>query len=241
MSVSNLNDVMNAAPDYDGVYFIGTVVDNQDPTGQHRFKATVPGLYDEGDLPWIGFKRDSPFGNGSNWGTHGSPAIGSMVVIQLQNGSAMHPICEGFLTLSGHADPAFADPNSWGFRDPHGNLFVINGSEGTLSFTHQSGTVINIGSGGETSVVSPTSVSVNAPQVNATANQVTVDAPNSTFNGNVAINGTLTVDNSTGAGLAVFRGNLKIEGNLYDRNDTNFTTHRHPTPEGDSGPPYQGS
>jgi hypothetical protein len=139
-----VNDTFQAHEKYEQGYYIGTVINNQDPLGFGRVQANVPNLYDssQGEVPWIGPSKDSPFGYGTStkgpFGFFGAPAVGSTIRIELQNGDEHKPV---YLTqpTAPNANPAFKDPNTWGFQDPSGNQLLINMANGTWTFTHSSG------------------------------------------------------------------------------------------------------
>lgn len=233
MSVQKLNDMMDARPNYKDKWFVGQVVDNADPLGIGRFKAQVPGLFETGDLPWIGYATDSPFGNGPGFGVYGAPAIGAQSIIRLQEGSALHPICVGFLKSAADANPLFADPNVWGFVDPSGTQLVVDTASKTYEFSHVSGASYSFGAGGELQVTAPGGTTFTTPTF-------VVDAESSTFTGNVQVQGTMTVEQLTsmlqgfvaqgsGSGGATghITGNIIHEGGNFSSNGVILHIHIH--------------
>lgn len=152
MALTNVNDILGDTTDYEKAWLLATVVDNNDPLNTGRFKAEIPELYTEGELPWIGFVKNSPFGVGPGFGVYGSPAIGSVALIRLQEGSPEHPICTGFILLSQHSDPAFKSPHVWGFKDPSGTSLVVDMEADTWTFTHKTGVTLKINAQGEVQV-----------------------------------------------------------------------------------------
>jgi hypothetical protein len=147
MSLNSLNDkVANAIDDSkDEGYIIGVVTDNNDPLGINRIKVNVPNLFDtnQGDVPWIGPAKKSPFGQGTDYGVYGSPAIGSKVRIRLQNNDPHYGIYEADEYVAADANPTFASPNTWGFKDPSGNQLLVNLETKGWQFTHSSGLMLN--------------------------------------------------------------------------------------------------
>jgi uncharacterized protein involved in type VI secretion and phage assembly len=144
--LNSLNDrIEQASKDAtDHGYIIGVVEDNDDPEGLGRIKVSIPNLFEpgQGDLPWIGPAKKSPFGIGSAWGVYGSPAVGSEVAIKFQDGNAHYGISEFDLYSKANANPKFKDPKTWGFKDPAGNELFVNYDTGAWEFTHQSGLTI---------------------------------------------------------------------------------------------------
>jgi hypothetical protein len=149
MPLNKVNDNLEAAQDYEKKLFYGRVTNNVDPLGLGRFQVTVPGLYDEGELPWVGVKRYSPFGVGPGFGVYGSPSLGSTAVLKLQEGDAHYPICLGYLLDQSNADPRFASEKTWGFVDPSGNVLYVNMDTQEWTFTHSSGTTYTINEQGD--------------------------------------------------------------------------------------------
>lgn len=96
---------------------------------------------------------------------------------------------------------------------------------------------IHLRKNGDIDITTPTKVNINASsEVNVTTNKLTVNAPNSYFNGNVFVSKLLTtggfVSNGTsGAGVAQFTGSINVT-NEVTASGINLSTHRHP---GDSG------
>lgn len=123
----------------------GTVKSVDDPKNIGRIQVSIPGYLDQGDLPWVGVMRNSIFGIGPSFGTYGSPAEGSEVVVHFQNNDIHHGICLGSLITSANGTSGFG-PSDWGFKDPAGNVFKV--SNGSITFTSASGTSFTIDSSG---------------------------------------------------------------------------------------------
>lgn len=98
-------------------------------------------------------------------------------------------------------------------------------------------TTIHLRKNGDVDINTPSKVNVNASsEVNVTTNKLTVNAPNSYFNGNVFVSQLLTtggfVSNGTsGGGTAQFTGSINVTDEVT-ASGINLSTHRHP---GDSG------
>lgn len=98
-------------------------------------------------------------------------------------------------------------------------------------------TTIHLRKNGDVDINTPSKVNVNASsEVNVTTNKLTVNAPNSYFNGNVFVSQLLTtggfVSNGTsGGGIAQFTGSINVTDEVT-ASGIDLSTHRHP---GDSG------
>lgn len=98
-------------------------------------------------------------------------------------------------------------------------------------------TTIHLRKNGDVDINTPSKVNVNASnEVNVTTNKLTVNAPNSYFNGNVFVSqllttGGFTSNGTSGGGTAQFTGSINASGEVT-ANGINLSTHRHP---GDSG------
>ena len=93
-------------------------------------------------------------------------------------------------------------------------------------------TTIHLRKNGDVDINTPSKVNVNASsEVNVTTNKLTVNAPNSYFNGNVFISQLLTtggfVSNGTsGGGTAQFTGSIDVTDEVT-ASGINLSTHRH--------------
>lgn len=93
-------------------------------------------------------------------------------------------------------------------------------------------TTIHLRKNGDVDINTPSKVNVNASsEVNVTTEKLTVNAPNSYFNGNVFISQLLTtggfVSNGTsGGGTAQFTGSINVTDEVT-ANGINLSTHRH--------------
>lgn len=239
MSFQPLNqNLEQTQDDYSGVYFLGKVISNKDPLNLDRIKATVPGLYDDstGELPWIGPIKSSPFGQGAGWGVHGSPAVGSDVVIRLQNGDTHHPVYQHIKTK---ADSEFPSGTTWGFRDSFGNKFRCI-SDGFTEIVLKAGVSITVSPDGVLSLVAKGDINARTDgnlnlesvgETNITAASLNVSG-NTTFEDNVHINGGLGVD-----GTSNMSGHMSV--GTISSNGTNIgSTHKHPCPDGITGDPF---
>lgn len=205
------NDLLAAHEDYSG-YFLGTVTENKDPLNLMRIKVSIPGLFDpaQGDVPWVGAIKDSPFGFGAGFGTYGCPQIGSTVVVEFQKGDP-HKALYQTLPTALCPIPLFNSPDVWGFKDPIGNYQIYNLKTKTYTFFLSSGARIDVdGSGNRTTTVSndtencsnwTVNVSGNANiNVNGTASYT---ASQHNFRGPVVMDQTLQVGSTVAAGGSI--------------------------------------
>ena len=161
MSFDTINSAIDLLPDYEGLFFLGKVIDNSDPLNLGRIRAQIQGLYDSsfGELPWCGPKKASPFGIGPTWGVFGSPAIGSDVRVTLQNGDPHYPEYEPI--QANPPDSEFPTGGaSWGFKDPYGNVLKVLQNK-TVEFRAAAGVTLNISPAGSLSVTSVADLTIN--------------------------------------------------------------------------------
>lgn len=208
MGLSSVHQTMQHTEEYGDGYYLGTVINNNDPLGIGRVQASVPGLYDhsKGPVPWIGPIKDSPFGFGTSskgpFGVYGSPAVGSQIKVELQKGDENNALYTPMPTAPS-ANPAFANPQVWGFQDPSGNQLVVNMQTGMWTWTHSSGDSINYDSAGDrVTVVKGNSTETVSGNLNITVQgnssfdvtgTATYTASMHQFNGPVMMNSTLSV------------------------------------------------
>lgn len=192
--------------DYRGKLFIGTVVDNDDPSMVERVRVTIPGLYEGAvdNLPWVAPKVGKMFGNKPGSGVFSVPDVGSFVYVELQDGNPHYPMYVGSPVQS-RIDLAEADinyPDRYGWKDKRGNLFFVDTTPGqnTIEVRHASGTFFRINNNGSIDLQAIGVINSQAPQWNhignvqldgnfvLNGNQITTGNQNTT--GNVFILGT---------------------------------------------------
>lgn len=150
MSFRTLASALGDKEDYTK-YFLGTVVDIVDPESCHRVKATVPGLYEDPELaPWIGPAAKSAFGIGQNFGTYGSPQLGSVLIVELQGGDPHYPIYHGCVHLPGNKTDEVKEAyheEAWGFMDPSGNSLLVDMRARVVIFRDSHGVTFDLREG----------------------------------------------------------------------------------------------
>jgi phage baseplate assembly protein gpV len=228
-----LNNGLTFIEGYGGKWIKGTVTQNVDPLNLDRVQVSIPGLYDPdlGDIPWIGPLKISPFGIGSNYGTYGTPTVGSDVAICLQNGDAHYPV---YMHLQCFPNEMFPSGTSWGFQDPSGNQLLVQGKD--IQFTSGGGFQIHIDESGNITVDVPSggSGTVNIPNLTFNTTNTIINGDHVRINGIVTVTGNTTLDGQTFLlQLATFLGPMLSNG--HDISDTHM--HSGVTSGGDiSGP-----
>jgi phage gp45-like len=209
----------------DDSYHVGTVVANDDrPAFQQRIKVTIPGYLTDtnpSNLPWVGPKAQSKFGNTDAFGTVSIPVIGSRVIVTFQGGDMNHGLYEGFVTTSamGHAMPAQLKtnyPNRYGYWDPKGNIAFTDLTTGEMQLIHSSGTTLDIATDG---TVTGTFVK----DLNASiAGTATTSAAQWNHTGPVKITGKLHVTDTITEDVSIVTPSAVING-------IEHATHQHET------------
>lgn len=127
-----------------GKLLLGEVINNDDPLHLDRVQVRVPELFDPdiGEVPWCMPAKNPIFGQGATWGMYGVPAVGSIVIVECQDGDDNFPVYRGFAQIKPNVNPEFDTPQKWGFVDPSGNKLVVDMDAQTFIFTHSSGSVL---------------------------------------------------------------------------------------------------
>lgn len=165
-------------PNYGG-YFIGTVVENDDPKFIERIKVTIPNLFEgeAGTLPWLAKKKVELFADdsGGSFGTFGLvPAVGTQVIVSFQDSNPLYGMYEG---TPHQTDERVSEALTnylfrYGFKDPAGNLFMVDTTEGAVEILvqHKSGTLFKIMDNGDIELTCVGTITSSAEQWNHTGN-----------------------------------------------------------------------
>lgn len=259
MGFNSVNDSISHQENYGQGYYIGTVTANNDTIGIGRVQAHVDGLFDadQGEVPFVGPIKDSPFGFGKGakgpYGVYGMPQVGSTIKVELQNGDEHKGLYSTLITAQS-AHPWFNSPARWGFVDPAGNSLQIDMNTGAWTWTHQSGdsiaydgsgNVVRVVKGSETDQITGNSTktvgggltfnvtgnaTINCNQFDLNASgSATYKASTHTFLGPITGNSTIAAagDITDLTGS----GNTKTVGNMrtvYDNHDHNYTDDGNP-------------
>lgn len=220
MSFSKLNEIIQDTAPQINQYFLGTVVENNDPLGLDRIKVSVPELYNPevNELPWCLPLKHPIFGQGMNHGIYGVPALNSQVIILLQKNDPNFPIYISAALISGNKsqDLGFDSPQKYGFVDPSGNKLLVDMETQTWTFTHSSGANVIINKDNKITV-NCKDAEVNA-QTSAVINTETATTNSTTSN----INCTTSNVKCTTANTEANQFNVKASQTQFDCPTNNF-------------------
>lgn len=166
----NLNEALKFRQGYNGNYILGKVKVNLDPIRKDRIKVEAAGLYDpgQGDVPWVGILKWSPFGISKDWGVYGSPAVGSDVAMEFQEGSPDYPL---YHSIQREKPPAEFDKDKvWGFKDPKGNWVRFDLESGEAVVNLKSGFVFTLNPDGTLKIEVKGDTTVKMPTLYLNAN-----------------------------------------------------------------------
>lgn len=139
-----LIDTLNRDRKYLDKFYLGKVVDNNDPKQIGRLKVEIPGIYEGGAelLPWV-YKKES---GTSDMGGVAIPEVGSIVEVYFPDHDLYAAVYNGYYenekTIQQKQDLLEDYPNTYGFIDSKGNKFIVNKTQGTVKFIHHSGSSI---------------------------------------------------------------------------------------------------
>jgi uncharacterized protein involved in type VI secretion and phage assembly len=205
--MSRATDTVEKRNDYEGVYFIGTVIANDssqatDGKKDARVQIRIANLLSEvpdAMLPWARPAKSMGRGSGPNVQSFSVPVIGAKLMVILQNGDPYHPLYVGGLLTAEDLHEIFQTnyPARYGMADDYGNTFYVDTSTGDVDFNHKSGLNIHVTPAGDFNITGPKDLNANF-QGNANVKIV----------GNTA----LEVDGNT---TATLKGNLNatVTGN----------------------------
>lgn len=248
-----------------GKLLLAEVVDNNDPLHMDRIKVKIPELYEPElcEVPWCMPAKNPVFGQGKTWGLYGVPAIGSTVIIELQDGDANFPVYRSFAQTKPNINLEFDTPNKWGFVDPSGNKLLVDMEIKTFTFTHSTGSILYFGPdqqvyvscktlqadvaqsatvNTETSTVNCTTSNVKcstanteAETFNVKASQSTFDCPTNNFAGIVNCQ-SIATGYGGGAGTATLQ-NVTVSDSL-EAGGIEMITHTHTGVHGETSGPH---
>ena len=147
----------------EGIYFKGTVVENDDPDKAERVKVSIPDIF-EGDsknFPWCSPAKASWFPNTAEFGVFGLiPPIGTEINILFQQGNPLYPLYFAYPHQKGQRVNDFVTNylKRYGWKDPQGNLFFIDTTDDVdpqVKFQHVSGFVFTLNHNGDFFVTTP--------------------------------------------------------------------------------------
>ena len=213
----SFNSVNNQLPQSDKGHrlYKGVVVDNADPLHLDRIKVKIPNLFDNelSEIPWIFPIKHSAFGQGSNLGQFGVPAIGSIVVVELQGDDPNFAYYSGYLLTSTNTIQDL-QPGQYRTIDPSGSVLNIDTINNVFDYSHVSGVVIRIEQG---SIFITANQHVNM-QVKGDTSITTQGQTDISSQGNVNIN-------SQGQTSIVASGNINTECSTFDVKASSMNVH----------------
>ena len=195
---------------FENPFFIGTVINNNDPTYNYRVKVKIQGMHDninDEHLPWAA-KVDSSFmGMDSSTSLHAVPEVGSKVLLLAIGNNINSLVYLGCLYKNTTSTPSNGDYlNTYGIFDKEGNFIKLDKLQKLLQLVWNGKININ--------KIQEMTITVNG--------NVNLTAPLTNIKGNVKIDGTLDVtqDISTDTNVTA-----KIEVTAAA---TTLTKHTHP-------------
>lgn len=183
-------DINTQAPDKSlkGKLFIGEVVNNNDPLHLDRIQVRVPELYEpsENEVPWCMPLKNPVFGQGSGFGMYGVPAVGALVVIECQHGDDSFPVYRGCVQTKANVNAEYDTPDKYGFVDPSSNKLLVDMKAQTWTFTHSSGTIIELNKDGRVYVKCKDALTECETSTISASKSATVNTETSTVNATTA-------------------------------------------------------
>jgi hypothetical protein len=154
MSMASPEDLQR--PTTSKSWYVGIVVDNNDPEKAQRVKVRVAEMnrgVEDAALAWAMPQAVMMVGNTGGVGSMFVPVIGSKVYVRYLDSSTYYPIYCGYVTSS---DAQVAElmegyPNSYGWIDGMGNKVFFSAS-GTIDITHATGAKFLFSAAGDVTV-----------------------------------------------------------------------------------------
>lgn len=135
-----------------GVYFLGKVVDNDDPLKMERVKVRIPDVFegDSANFPWCSPAKAGWFPNTAEFGVFGLvPPVGTEIKVLFQQGNPLYPLYFAYPHQKDERVNDFVTNylKRYGWKDPQGNLFFIdttNAANPQVKFQHTAGILFTI-------------------------------------------------------------------------------------------------
>ena len=181
------------------------VVDNNDPLKLERVKFRIQGLHrntTDANLPWAIPQKQSIQGN-NNVGSINIPSLGSEIIVYFIDDYSV--IYTGVMVRDDNTIDELTStnyPNCYGHIDASGNKMLVDTTANTVTFTHVSGTQIQIAQNGTTTIVSKGDINLNSQNnINlVTTNNIALSCKNFSVDASSAItlkSNTITSDGSS--------------------------------------------
>ena len=146
-------------------FYVGKVIDNNDPDKKLRVKVRVYGLMGneipDSDIPWAA-AEDSYMG--SNIGSVVIPPVGCIVRVYFENDDIYTPVYTSKVTTDNIPEDVKNDyPNNMVlFNTDAGDSFIVNRTNGMQTYQHRSGTSFVVDTEGNVTVKSVKNISFEA-------------------------------------------------------------------------------
>lgn len=198
---------------YDGMFFIGTVVDNVDPQQAERLRIRIPNLFGEetpdNELPWARPVKHRIQGPKQGVGTVAVPLVGSKMVVILQGGNPYSPLYLGGLMVAAEVPAVLKTnyPQRYGLVDERQNEIWVDTNTGDAEFKHYSGLKAHVFPNGKLEITGPNDLVMTF----AGNGTLTIEGNLSmTVNGNTTLNAGGTVDVTASGTVTVVAPDINL-------------------------------
>lgn len=176
MSFLNFQNDLPGSTIDESAFYIGTVVDNNDPLKIGRVRVRVPHLLPEDNIPddhcpWAVMRRTGGWGSALDRSEFSVPEKNAKVLVRFVDGCIYSPVYEtapvDLQTKISVMETNY--PNRYGWRDTDGSVFVVDKLAHTAEYEHQSGLKITVAPDGSITIQSPKDITFVGAQ-NSTVN-----------------------------------------------------------------------
>lgn len=201
-------------------YYIGTVVDNEDPFKIGRVRVRIPEIFgdsnqiSDNDIPWAALMMGVGSG-GKGISTFQPVSLGSKVLVKFLRGSLYSPLCIGRISDTEGASieqyTSYLDKYIL-YMDKDGNQIMINTSSDKFDFIFNGDATLDIQGSGKLTINCLTA-EVNSA-VSAKIKSPAIDLEgNTTVTGSLNVSGSTTITNSLSTtGSATIGGGVAATG-----------------------------
>jgi len=208
--LANMSDLVQIADLLAG-YHIGTVTANADPEKRGRVQVETPTMTGLGiSVPWASIVHPVKLGGSPTLSDFSVPEIGTKVLLIFPNSNPYTPLILGVMQDSSTHQSAFDTnyPNRYGKLDPNGLSVITDKTAKTVTVDHVSGTHIDIDANGNVTVTTPGTLTATVAGVS------TITTPTLTLNGELRVNGGVSVQNDVVTDKGISYNNHTHTGNL---------------------------
>lgn len=164
--MSEANQQVEQRNDYEGRFFIGTVVDNLDPEKAERLRIRIPNLMGDetpaAQLPWARPVKHRLQGPKSGVMSMAVPAVGSTIIVILQDGDPYHPLYLGGLVNAVDVPALLSTnyPHRYGLVDTKDNQLYVDTQTGDVEFKHFTGLKLHVSPTGAVDIQAPSTLDI---------------------------------------------------------------------------------